>query len=215
MASRPDPTAKPSRDGNERELVAQCLRHDRKAWQKFVDRFSNYIFSVIMKGLRTGRFPHSREDAEDIFAEVFLSLVEKDFHLLRNFQWRCSLKTWLWVVCRKKLFRHFRKKGIKTLPVSVLEGDPEESPRPAALLSSEPDPLEVAGAAETRQILENILSEMGERDRLCLSLYFFDGLSYKEIAKILDMAVNHVGIQIFRAKKRMAKVLKEKGLVDM
>lgn len=203
------------KDADERELVRLCLRHDRLAWERFVDRYSNYIHSVIVQGLRAGRFSHKREDAENILAAVFLSLVEKDFHLLRSFQWRCSLTTWLWIIARKKVLRHFRKKGVRTVPLAGTDREGEEPRRPAFLVSDEPDPSEIAGQEERRSILEDTLTQLGDRDRLCLSLYFYEGLSYKEIAKTMDMAANHVGILIFRAKKRMQKHLKEKGLGEL
>jgi RNA polymerase sigma-70 factor (ECF subfamily) len=196
----------------ERELVNSCIHHDRQAWERFVDQYANYIFSVIRSGLKVGHYPHSREDAEDIFAEVFLSLVEKDFHLLRMFEWRCSLKTWLWVIARKKVIRHFRKKGIKTIPIPAAEAAQEGAGNPGPFISQETSPDEAAHAQEKKAILEETLKDLSDRDRMCLVLYFYDGLSYKEIAKVVEVPANHVGILIHRAKKRLEKGLQKKGL---
>lgn len=202
-------------DRQERELVRQCLRHDRRAWEGFVDRYAGYIHSVILQGLKAARFRFNHEDADDIFSEVFLSLVEKDFHLLRSFEWRCSLKTWLWAVTRKKVLRHFRKKGIKTMPLTALDPRQEAGPGgPVSLVSSEPDPKDAARNAELRSILEETMQEMSERDRLCLALFYFDGLSYQEISKVTGLPPGNVGVQIHRAKKRMETRLREKGMDD-
>ncbi|MHC4779093.1 MAG: RNA polymerase sigma factor [Planctomycetota bacterium] len=197
---------------HDRELVNSCIRHDRQAWERFVDRYANYIYSVVRTGLKVGHYPHSTEDAEDIFAEVFLSLVEKDYHLLRVFEWRCSLKTWLWVIARKKVIRHFRKKGIKTIPIPAAEASVEKSGNPGPFVSSETGPSDAAHAEEKKAVLEETLKELSDRDRLCLVLYFYDGLSYKEIAKVVEVPANHVGILIHRAKKRLEKGLLKKGL---
>jgi RNA polymerase sigma factor (sigma-70 family) len=56
------------------------------------------------------------------------------------------------------------------------------------------------------------MKDLADRDRLCLAMYFFNGLSYKEISKILGVPTNHVGILIHRAKKRLEKKLLGKGL---
>ncbi|MHC5037005.1 MAG: RNA polymerase sigma factor [Planctomycetota bacterium] len=203
------------KDSQERELVRHCIQHDRQAWERFVDTYGNYIYSVILNGLRVGRYPSTTEDAEDIFAEVFLSIVEKDFHLLRSFQWRCSLKTWLWVIARKKVIRQFRKKGIKTVPLLQQETIVEEGKNPQSLVSHEQAPPEAARIEEIRELLEETMAGLPDRDRLCLALYFFDGLSYKEISKVLEIPANHVGILIHRAKKRLEKKLQAKGLEEL
>jgi RNA polymerase sigma-70 factor (ECF subfamily) len=194
----------------DRELVRLCTRHDREAWDRFVDLYKDYIFGLIRHGLAAGRYPATHEDAEDIFADVFLSLIEKDFQILQSFQWKCTLKTLLWAISRKRIARHFRKKGARTPKLSLSttreDGQPTVPDPPAADLA----PVDQAQDSEVHQIVRETIAELGDRDQLCLTLFFFDGLSYKDIAKVVGVPANHVGIMVFRAKKRLEERLRDK-----
>jgi RNA polymerase sigma-70 factor (ECF subfamily) len=54
------------------ELVARCRTGDAGAWNAFVERFSRYVYAICSRGFRLGR-----EDAEDVFQEVFARAYEK------------------------------------------------------------------------------------------------------------------------------------------
>ena len=98
------------KDLDDRALVRKCTEGSAAAWDAFVDRYARYVHSVVFKTLRAGRWPAKQEDAEDILSQVFVSFLENDYQLLRNFEWRCSLKTWIWIVARKMVIRYFRRK---------------------------------------------------------------------------------------------------------
>ena len=54
------------------QLVAGCRAGDPAAWNAFVERFSRYVYAICSRGFRLGR-----EDAEDVFQEVFARAYEK------------------------------------------------------------------------------------------------------------------------------------------
>ncbi len=67
--------------------------------------------------------------------------------------------------------------------------------------SSEPAPEEVVTKNEQRQLLIEAIKELPERDRLIISLYYYENLNYKEIAEVL-------GITVSRVSQIHAKVMK-------
>ncbi len=195
---------------SEKEMVAGCIEGSVPAWEQFVDEWSRYSFSVIQQTLRTSRWPYSQEDAEDILSQVFVSFVENQKHLFRNFQWRCSLKTWVWMVSRKTAIRYFRRKRWKTIPISeVLEEDSDQG-EGTAPPDPNPGPVEQVADKEKSEMVKAILNELPERERLALTYYFYDGASYKEISELLGIKPHYVGTMIFRAKKLLENRLSGK-----
>jgi RNA polymerase sigma factor (sigma-70 family) len=53
------------------ELVARCRRGDPEAWNQLVERFSRYVYAICVQAFRLGR-----DDAEDVFQEVFTRVYE-------------------------------------------------------------------------------------------------------------------------------------------
>lgn len=189
------------KDLDDKALVRKCIEGSAAAWDTFVERYARYVHSVVFKTLRAGRWPAKQEDAEDILGQVFLSFLENDYQLLRNFEWRCSLKTWIWIVARKMVIRYFRRKQHKTVSMTEMT-DPDGEGGEALLPADEgPDPAEVAEMSERVELLKGVLADLPERERLALVYYFYDGASYAEIAELLNIKPHYVGTIIFRAKK--------------
>jgi RNA polymerase sigma-70 factor (ECF subfamily) len=186
---------------SEKDLVQRCIEGSVPAWDEFVNRYTKYVYSLVFQTLKSNRWPFKPEDVEDITSQVFLSFLENDQHLLRSFEWRCSLKTWIWIVTRKRVIRYFRKKQHKVISFTELV-DSEEDAQEAVLPSDpSPGPRDRAELGEKIRILQSVLSELPERERLALVYYFYEGASYAEIADLIGVKPHYVGTIIFRAKK--------------
>lgn len=70
-----------------------------------------------------------------------------------------------------------------------------------------PDPLEVIEKKEGRQLLVKSINELPEKDRIVLSLYYKEGLTLKEIGKVLEVSESRVCQLHTRALKRLRKKL--------
>ena len=76
----------------DRRLLNRCVEGAPGAWEDFVDRFIALITHVVSTTaeLRLGHVPDQTRD--DVVAEVFLKLVDKDFAILRRFRGQSSLE---------------------------------------------------------------------------------------------------------------------------
>ena len=85
---------------DEADLVARCANGDRAAWEAFVDGYGPLIAALVRRMLhrRTGRARDA--DVDEIGAEVFLALVRRDRILLKRYDPRYRLSTYLGVICR-------------------------------------------------------------------------------------------------------------------
>lgn len=60
--------------------------------------------------------------------------------------------------------------------------------------------------------VKRIIRTMSETDRLMLRLYLFEGRSYKEISRIAGISEGNARVCVYRARNRLAKLLKEQGI---
>lgn len=94
------------------DLIERCVsRADEGAWESFVRKYSRLIWSAVHKTFRSSSFSYAREDAEDAYSGIFLSLLEDDFRRLRQFKSRnaCSLSTYLTVVAVNHTIDYLRR----------------------------------------------------------------------------------------------------------
>ena len=97
------------------------------------------------------------------------------------------LAEWLYAVCRNKALDVLRKER----PMSGLTETQERNQ-----VSTEGDPALHAVACETQSRVLQGLDRLPDRQRECLRLKFQHGLSYKEIAKVMETSVGNVGFLV-------------------
>ena len=128
---------------------------------------------------------HTREDAEDIFQEVFLSYVRKQPVFEDERQGRVWFSKATMYCC--KMFWRTRKRH-ETLPMEAAEGMAFQS-------------------GEDRELLME-LESLPKKHREVLELYYFGGLSTEEIAKVLGCSSNAVRIRLTRARVALEQRLR-------
>ncbi|MCD8067990.1 MAG: sigma-70 family RNA polymerase sigma factor [Lachnospiraceae bacterium] len=126
----------------------------------------------------------SKEDAEDVLQEVYLTACRK-FSQLRD---RDSFKAWLISIARNKCNDYFRRKAVQ-LEIPIDELTEKE-------LSSDSK----YGIAEVSVVRET-LSLLGDKDKQILFLYFWKEMSQAEIAKQLGIPVGTVKSRLYTAKQ--------------
>ncbi len=133
------------------------------------------------------------EDAQDAAQEVFLRL----YRYLDRYDDRRPLEPWLYRVtvnvCRD-LGR--RRQVRRAIPLEDLE-------KTKPLASAEPDPGTAADLAEERQIVEQALLTLAEKERTAIVLRDVEGLSTAEVAEILGSSQTTVRSQICRARLKI------------
>jgi len=197
-------------DLGESGLIKRCLSgNDKTAWETFVRQYSRVIWGSIHKTFKTYSFQNSKEDAEDIYSSVFLSLVEDDFRRLRQFRSEdaCTLPTWLTVVTVRKTIDYIRRdKRQLFVETELEEGD---------LLANHPDRCNGADALlEQKQkstALESALAELSPGDRETYDLLFVKGLPPERVAERLGVSVSAIYSRKNRMIGKLKKSLQENG----
>jgi len=89
----------------DRELLARCLEKRQRGWEDFVDRFLGLVLHVIDHTTLMREIHLGRDDRDTLCEKVFAAIAHDDFRLLRNYQGRSSLSTYLTTVVRRVVVR--------------------------------------------------------------------------------------------------------------
>jgi RNA polymerase sigma-70 factor (ECF subfamily) len=173
---------------DERELVSRCNRGDEAAWTLLYRTYRERVYRIT----HWRRWGFAREEAEDVMQEVFLALVNS----LRSFDFRSSLETYISQIATNRCISALRKQ-------TAVRAGGQTSHRPL----EEIEPV-VGGAADRpdRELLQReqrdiALKGLGMLSLACQSILrfrFVDGLSYQEIATLLEIEEGTVASRLSR-----------------
>jgi RNA polymerase sigma-70 factor (ECF subfamily) len=136
-------------------------------------------------------------DGEEIVQEVFLALFQ---HLQRG-KSRRNLRAWLFQVAHNlSVKRYLANRRDRQNLVDLGEAPAEDS-----FIDRNPNPEDQLASNQSQARLQSVLRALPEQDRRCLSLRA-EGLTYREIGKVLDMSLGAVALSLGRSLARFARV---------
>ena len=194
----------PSMD-EDRQLIDSILAGDPQAWEKIVQRFSGMVWRILR-----GRFRVAKDEAEDVFQEIFLALQQDDFRRIRQWRGQAPLDAYMAVVLSRLAQDVLRAARRAQGPTQDRVTEREEG-KSSALDPPDPgpDPLAVRELAERRHAVTTCLERLGPRDQGLLKLRYDLELQYRGIAGRLRMTVNSVGVALSRAEARLRQCLRQ------
>lgn len=187
----------------EKDLVRRAQGGEVAAYEELLRTHQQRVFAVV------GGILRRREDIEDVAQQVFV----KAYFSLRRFDMRSAFGTWLYKIAVNECWDYLRKKRVRRL---VYEADlSEEQARQLEAVqehasSMEKAPEDAGRRTEQRDLLERLLSELDEKDRLMLVMKEVEGFSVEEIAGMLDFNVNTVKVRLFRARGRLVEFYRKR-----
>jgi RNA polymerase sigma-70 factor (ECF subfamily) len=181
----------------DRNLLERCVQRKSRAWEDFVDRFLGLIAHVVNHTAQARSVRLTREDRDDLCAEVFLNILNDDFAILRHFRGQSSLATYLTVVTRRVVVRKLMQwKPSAPLSEAAARRPPAEAPAPVA-----PPEKRITDREEVEHLLEGL--DPGESQ--VVRMYHLEGKSYREISEAVGVSVNSVGPILSRARNKLRR----------
>ena len=178
---------------DDRQLVAQAQGGDPEAFSQLVERHQTMVYRLALG--KTG----SPQDAEEVTQTAFL----KAWQGLRTFQGKAAFSTWLYRLTANAAVDLLRRRREPALSLD----DPDLPPIP----DQAPSPEELSMAAERRRLLWQAIDQLPESHRLPLVLRELEGLSYREIARALDLEEGTVKSRLARGRLMLRQQLLESG----
>lgn len=137
------------------------------------------------------RFLNTKEDIEDIVQNVFI----KAFRNIQSYNSKKDFSPWIYRIAHNEFVNRIKKKGRSPLRFF----DPDTIfPH---LLSQDEKSTDKFNKKELASALEQCLDDLKPKYREPTVLYYFEGLSYEEIAKVMKIPTATVGTRLRRAKK--------------
>jgi len=168
-------------------LLGRIQEGDHEAFAALVHRHTKRYYSLAYQLVQ------QREDAEDIVQAAFVKLWERPERWDQGHQTRFT--TWFYTVVTHLCLDHNKRK--KPLPL------PEEM----ELIDQRPTQEERIVHHQRRVVIEGLIRELPERQRLAFTLCFYEGLSNREAAEIIGVTVKAVQSLIMRAKTALKEKL--------
>src|ERR1700730_10536731 len=188
---------------NEAELLNELQAGSETAFDWLVTHYHGPVYNLILSMLG------DVSDAADGTQEVFL----KAFRGFRSFRQGSSLKTWLYRIAIREALNHKRwfKRHLQK-NVSI-DAEPEEGHNTLEIEDLGPTPFEQLATHEIQAAVQDALQQVQEVFRSAVILRDLEGLSYEEIAEVLECSVGTVKSRILRGRRALKDLL-EPLLVD-
>jgi len=181
----------------ENELIEGLIRHDRNAFRELV---GNHRKKVIKTAFY---FTQNMEDAEELAQDIFMETIES----IKHFRKSSSLSTWIYRITVNKSLNLVRKNKRKKIFSSLEDLFSKKSEARGKDL---PDPSHSSTKLEEnerRELLSRSIQSLPENQRITFILSKYDGLSYKEIAEVMNISIPSVESLLHRARLNLQKKL--------
>lgn len=167
-------------------IIKKAQTGDKIAFDQITLFYHKKVFNFSRRYLAV------REDAEDVTQEVFLKVYKN----IKKYDFRTSFSTWLFTIAKNTIYDTLRKSQkhheIKIEDISNIE---------TKIVTD----IEKTSEKINRQVdVALALSEIKPEYQKVIKLFYWGGLGYKEIARVMKIPINTVRTYLRRAKKSMA-----------
>jgi len=181
----------------DQELVQRVQRGDKTAFDLLVAKYQRKIGSLV------SRFVYDHAEVADITQEVFI----KAYRAIGDFRGDSAFYTWLYRIAVNTAKNHLVSMGRRP-PATDIEAEEAEQSSIGHSMQVHATP---EGQLLTREIAETVsrsIEGLPEDLRTAITLRELDGLSYEEIAQVMDCPIGTVRSRIFRAREAIDEALK-------
>ena len=183
-------------------LVKQCWQGDSAAMERLVLKYQNRIYNIILK------ICSNPDDAAELTQDTFVKVIEK----IDDFQGRSGFYTWLFRIAVNLTLNFCRRKarlGFSSLDAEQKQYDSRTTRILKELMSdnSSPDPGMVVLNKELCEIAVKSLNKLDDAQRAVVVLRDIEGMSYAQIANVLDIELGTVRSRLSRARSKLREIL--------
>ncbi|HKW95276.1 MAG TPA: sigma-70 family RNA polymerase sigma factor [Methylomirabilota bacterium] len=189
-AGLPEPTGI-----DERELIRRCQDGDASAFEPLVEKYRQRVWRLAYQVL------HDREEAWDVAQEAFV----RAFHSLGSFRGQSAFYTWLFRITVNVATDRHRQRSAQARAFGPERVTEEEWARTTPDPGGGPD--REAARAEQRERIRAALDALPPKARAIIMLSDVEGLSYREIAEVLNCPIGTVMSRLHNARKRLKGLL--------
>lgn len=182
----------------DKQLVVRVQKGDKGAFDLLVIKYQQKIMSLI------SRYVHDSDEVQDVAQEAFI----KAYRALPGFRGDSAFYTWLYRIAINTAKNHLVSRSRRP-PGSDVELEDAEYMDAGEALRDRESPEAALYGEELRSTVNDALSALPDDLRTAVTLREFDGLSYEEIAEVMECPVGTVRSRIFRAREAIDKSVQQ------
>jgi RNA polymerase sigma-70 factor (ECF subfamily) len=181
----------------DQQLVRKVQAGDKRAFDLLVLKYQHKILGLI------SRYVQDSHEVQDVAQEAFI----KAYRALPNFRGESAFYTWLYRIAINTAKNHIVSRSRRP-PGSDIDVEDAEYYDAGGALRDLENPENALFGEELKQVVNQAIATLPDDLRSAVTLREFDGLSYEDIAEIMDCPVGTVRSRIFRAREAIDKRVK-------
>ena len=190
---------KPQKE-TDRQLVERVKRGDKRAFDVLVLKYQHKIVGLV------GRYLRDQDEILDVTQEAFI----KAYRALPRFRGDSAFYTWLYRIAINTAKNHLVSKSRRP-PDTDLDIDEGEFQNSSAVLRDIENPENSLATDQLEAVVFKAIEDLPEELKVAVTLREFEGLSYEEIAEVMQCPVGTVRSRIFRAREAIEKKIASIG----
>jgi RNA polymerase sigma-70 factor (ECF subfamily) len=182
----------------DRQLVARAQRGDKRAFELLVEKYQRKLGRLL------ARFVRDPAEVEDVTQEAFI----KAYRALPAFRGESAFYTWLYRIGINTAKNYLMARGRRAPTSTEVEAEDAEGYEEGEQLRDISTPESVLLSKEIARTVNAAIEELPEELRTAIQLREIEGMSYEDIARIMDCPIGTVRSRIFRAREAIAERLR-------
>ena len=182
----------------DQELVERVQRGDKVAFELLVGKYQRKIVRLISRLVR------DPSEVEDVAQEAFI----KAYRAIPQFRGESAFYTWLYRIAVNTAKNYLASQGRRAPTSTETDSEDSETFDDASLLRDINTPESVLMSKQIAETVNAAMAGLPEELRNAIALREIDGLSYEEIAELMQCPIGTVRSRIFRAREAIAAKLR-------
>lgn len=179
-------------------LVERAQRGDKRAFELLVEKYQHKLARLVSRLVR------DPGEAEDVTQEAFI----KAYRALPSFRGDSAFYTWLYRIGINTAKNFLVATGRRAPTSTEVDAEEAEGYESSELLHDINTPESLLLSKEIGTTVNTAIESLPEELRSAIQLRELEGMSYEEIAKLMDCPIGTVRSRIFRAREAIAEKLK-------
>ena len=182
----------------DQQLVVRAQAGDKRAFELLVIKYQRKVERLLSRIIR------NQDEIQDVAQESFI----KAYRALANFRGDSAFYTWLYRISVNTAKNYLVSQGRRAPTSTGYDAEEAEGFEDAVGLRDNATPDAQLMSKQIAEIVNSTIDKLPEELRTAITLREIDGLSYEEIAQIMECPIGTVRSRIFRAREAVAEQLR-------
>lgn len=197
-----------TKEKSDKQLIAEFKRGNQQSFEELIGRYSTRAFSMAQ------RLTRSKQDAEEVLQDVFVTVYRK----IKGFEGKSSFSSWLYrVTVNASLMKLRKKRQDQSVPLEDLVPQMKETAVVRVPEGQEVDAITLRN--QLKDALDSAIRKLPDDYRPVFVLRDVDGLTNREVGKILNLTVPAVKSRLHRSRimlrRKLLKVYRDFAVRDV